>query len=329
MSLSLIILSLVLLYSVASMIYLYRWRGQARYQSVTQYLRKSWPVFAPLNCLLYMTTKAEARKAVVAADYLKNIAVLRHNWTIIKAEALALQATGAFEAIKTPGSVGYYDLGFRTFYKRGWSKFYLMWYGTTHNSALRLCPQTLALLKQVPGIQGAMFSILPPGAELTLHADPMASSLRYHLGLSTPNSVDCFINVDGIQCNWQDGADFVFDETYPHYAKNNSDTSRLILMCDVERPMNGLGRAFNLFYRFLLKGTLVPNTAEDKTGLFSRLFASMAPLRHSALKLRSERRRLYKALKLTLNCSLLALLFAMLFGLVNIVEVFLSAHLSL
>lgn len=329
MSLSLFIVAMVTLYCIASVIYVYRWRGQTRYQSLTQYLRKSWPVFAPLNCLLYMTTKAEARKSVLDAAYLKNISVLRDNWQIIKEEALALQATGAFEAIKKPGSVGYYDVGFRTFYKRGWSKFYLMWYGTTHNSAQRLCPKTLALLNQVPGIQGAMYSILPAGAELTLHSDPMASSLRYHLGLCTPNSADCFINVDGIECNWQDGEDFVFDETYPHYAKNNSNASRLILMCDVERPMNSVGWAFNLLYRCLLKGTLVPNTTEDKTGVFSALFVYIAPLSKIAQKLRSERRLLYKLLKLTLNTSLLATLFAVLFGFLTLFDAFFSSSILL
>jgi len=329
MNVSIFIIVIVLLYSILSVVYVYKWRGQARYVSLSQYLRKSWPVFAPLNCLLYMATRAEARKPVVDAAYLKNINVLRDNWQIIKDEALALQATGAFEAIKTPGSVGYYDVGFRTFYKRGWSKFYLMWYGTTHNSAQRLCPQTVALLKQVPGIQGAMFSILPPGSELSLHADPMASSLRYHLGLDTPNSTNCYINVDGINCSWYNGQDFIFDETYPHHAKNNTDVSRLILMCDVERPMNGFGRAFNLLYRFLIKGTLVPNTAEDKRGVFSALFAAIAPLRQSTLKLRTERRRLYNALKLTLNTSLLAVLFAILFAFFSLFESFLSVSLWL
>lgn len=327
MDLGFFIVATAALYCVASVIYVYRWRGQARYQSLSQYLRKSWPVFAPTNCLLYMATRRQARKPVLDADYLKNIAVLRDNWQSIRDEALALQATGAFDAIKTPGSVGYYDVGFRTFYKRGWSKFYLMWYGTTHNSAQRLCPQTLTLLKQVPGIQGAMFSILPAGSELSLHADPMASSLRYHLGLCTPNSTDCYINVDGVNCSWYDGQDFVFDETYPHHAKNNSQASRLILMCDVERPMNSFGRLFNLLYRFFIKGTLVPNTAEDKRGVFSALFASLAPLRQTTLKLRSERRQLYKALKITLNTGLMATLFALLFAFFSLFESFLSSWL--
>ncbi|WP_240224466.1 aspartyl/asparaginyl beta-hydroxylase domain-containing protein [Rheinheimera hassiensis] len=308
MSVSVFIVSSMVLYSIACVAYVYRWRGQARYASFKQYLRKSWPVFAPLNCLLYMATQAWAREPVLNADYLQNIAVLRDNWQLIRDEALALQATGAFDDIKTPGSAGYYDVGFRTFYKRGWSKFYLTWYGTHHRSAQRLCPKTVALLSQIPQVRGAMFSILPAGSELSLHADPMASSLRYHLGLSTPNSAKCYINVDGEHCIWLDGRDFVFDETYPHYAHNGTDAARLILMCDVERPMRLVGRIFNLLYRFIIRGTVVPNSAEDKRGIFSALFAMIAPLRQKTLHLRSTHRRLYKTLKLILNTSLVILL---------------------
>ena len=100
-------------------------------------------------------------------------------------------------------------------------------------------------------------------------------------------------------------------------------------MCDVARAMNSFGWVFNLLYRFLIKGTLVPNTAEDKTGVFSTLFAAIAPSRQSTLKLRSERRQLYKALKLTLNCSLMALLFAISFAVFSLFESFLSARLWL
>lgn len=320
MNASMVIVTIIVVYSILCVAYVYRWRGQARYVSLTQYLRKSWPVFAPLNCLLYMATYRWARKPVLNADYLKNIAVLRDNWQVIRDEAHALEATGAFEDIKTPGSAGYYDVGFRTFYKRGWSKFYLTWYGTHHRSAQRLCPKTVALLNQVPQVRGAMFSILPSGSELSLHADPMASSLRYHLGLDTPNSAACYINVDGIPCVWHNGQDFVFDETYPHYAHNTADGHRLILMCDVERPMNLLGRMCNLIYRFIIRGTVVPNSAEDKRGIFSAIFAAIAPLRQTTQKLRAEHRRLYKILKFTLNISLLIILLTMLFAFVSLFE---------
>jgi beta-hydroxylase len=33
-----------------------------------------------------------------------------------------------------------------------------------------------------------MFALLPGGSHLNPHRDPFGGSLRYHLGLSTPNS---------------------------------------------------------------------------------------------------------------------------------------------
>lgn len=321
MSFSTVTIAVILAYAMGSLLYVYRYRGTTRYATLKQYLRKSWPIFAPLNCLLYMATHGSARRPVFDSGYLKNISVLRDNWRTIRDEAFALQSINAFEAARAPGSVGYYDLGFRTFYKRGWSKFYLKWYGTEHRSAMRLCPKTMALLAQVPEVRGAMFSILPAGAQLSLHADPLACSLRYHLGLSTPNSDECHIVVDGHRCAWRDGQDFVFDETYPHYAQNNTDTSRFILLCDVERPMNLLGRMFNAFYSIVARGTVVPNTPEDRRGPFSAIFASLAPLQERAQRLRAQRRWLYNICKLSLNITLLVVLTLILLAVLRFLEV--------
>jgi beta-hydroxylase len=69
------------------------------------------------------------------------------------------------------------------------------------------------------------------------HRDPYAGSLRYHLGLVTPNDDGCWIDVDGQRYSWRDGEDVVFDETYIHQAKNETNVDRIILFCDVERPM--------------------------------------------------------------------------------------------
>lgn len=321
MQISSFLMVAVALYSAASIAYVYRWRGRARYSSFSQYLRKSWPIFAPLNCVMYMSTKRWARQPVLHGHYLKNIDVIRKNWHIIRDEALALEAAAMFEATKAEGSAGYYDLGFRTFYKRGWSKFYLKWYGTTHASAQRLCPKTVALLNEVPQIRGAMFSILPPGSELTIHSDPMACCFRYHLGLATPNSERCYINVNGTDCVWYDGKDFVFDETYPHYAHNNTDVSRLILMCDVDRPINNpVGSMIRAAYAWIARSTVVPNTIEDKRGMLSALLCKLAPWRQKSLKLRAERPRMYKQLKFLLNTALLMVGGGLLFTVFRFIE---------
>src|SRR2546430_11930250 len=66
---------------------------------------------------------------------------------------------------------------------------------------------------------------------------PYTTLFRSHLGLVTPNSDKCFIIVDGEKCVWRDGEAIMFDETYIHTAENQTDINRIILFCDVERPM--------------------------------------------------------------------------------------------
>ena len=43
--------------------------------------------------------------------------------------------------------------------------------------------------------------------------------------------------MDGQRYSWRDGEGVLFDETYIHYAENTSGENRLILFCDIERPM--------------------------------------------------------------------------------------------
>jgi beta-hydroxylase len=100
----------------------------------------------------------------------------------------------------------------------------------------------------IPTVHAALFAFLPPGGKLAEHRDPYAGSLRYHLGLITPNSDACRILVDGQPYAWRDGEDVVFDATYIHRADNRTDQARLILFCDVERPLKTSAmRALNRF----------------------------------------------------------------------------------
>jgi beta-hydroxylase len=306
----LVLLALLSLFAFSSVTYVYRFRGSVRYPSLSAYLRKSWPVFAPLNCLLYLSTRKAARRAVLHSDTFPGLQLLREHWLTIRDEAMVLHARQSFEATRAAGSPGYYDVGFRTFYKQGWSKYYLKWYGAPHRSAQQTCPATLALLARIPSIKAAMFSVLPPNSALSLHSDPLACSMRYHLGLRTPNSEHCYISVDGIRVHWKDGEDFVFDETYPHYVRNDSDQIRVILMCDVARPMNFAGRLFNRAYCRFARTLLVPNSHEDARGGASALFATVEPLLARGKTMKRTRPVLYRFTKLAINLALLTLLLA-------------------
>ncbi len=96
MSISALLTALLVGYILACIFYVYKLRGRARYPSFSQYLRKSWPVFAPLNCLLYMATDRNVRRAVLDAGFLGDIGLIRNGWQQIRGEALALHLAGGW-----------------------------------------------------------------------------------------------------------------------------------------------------------------------------------------------------------------------------------------
>jgi len=307
-------LVIMVVLAAASMIYVYRFRGEARYDGLTEYFRKGWPIFSLLNCGLYLTTQPRGAKAILDPTEFPELDLLRENWQTIREEGLELVRRQYFDATRRPGTAGYYDVGFRTFFKYGWSRFYLNWYGYTHHSARRLCPKTVEILQKVPAVHGAMFALLPGRSQLTRHADPLAISLRYHLGLATPNSDACFINVDGRRRSWRDGEVIMFDETYLHYVRNDTDADRLILMCDVKRPLNPLGALLNYFYQGMARASVVPNTPEDHRGLVNKIFAELAPVLARSKALKSTNRPLYLVTKWSVNSLLLLSLLGLVAG---------------
>jgi beta-hydroxylase len=270
----------------SSIIYVFKLRGNAHFSNFNEYIRYGWPFFAPFNCFLYLSTKKFAKKSIIinnhedAILFFQELNILKKNWNLIHDEALNLYQQGYLASDTKVKLIGSYDLGFGSFLKYGWNKFYLKWYGTTHNSAIQLFPKTLEIINQIPSIRGAMISILPPGSKLKKHMDPYAGCLRYHLALSTPNNDQCFINIDNQIYSWRDGQALLFDETFLHFAENNTKENRIILMCDIERPLNNKVAQWlcQLSYK-LLSTSLVPNTSQDKAGFFSKALFRIAPYR--------------------------------------------------
>jgi len=50
----------------------------------------------------------------------------------------------------------------------------------------RRCPETMALLKKIPGLKTAFFSILSPRKHIPAHRGAYNGVLRFHLGLLVP-----------------------------------------------------------------------------------------------------------------------------------------------
>ena len=230
----------------------------------------------------------------------------RDNWEIIRQEALSLNADGAI-AVAT----GYNDIGFNSFFRTGWKRFHLYWYGKDLPSAQASCPKTVALLKSIPSVKAAMFASLPPGATLVRHRDPYAGSLRYHIGLVTPNDPKCFIEVDGERYFWKDGEPVMFDETYIHFAANETDHQRIVLFCDVERPvytkvMQWINRWFG---RHVMSAAASQNVEGEKVGFVNVVFKYFYQLRAQAKKLKAKHRSVYYVSKWVLILGILWAIF--------------------
>lgn len=257
----------VLAFLIASALYV-NFRGKVR-QRLLRQVGTHNIVMYPYNILMYWFSAVPARPILNVQDF-PALGALRAQWRTIRDEAAALLSRGQINT-----GTGHNDVGFNSFYKTGWKRFYLKWYDSPLPSAVESCPQTVALLQAIPTVRAAMFAVLPPGSKLNPHRDPYAGSLRYHLGLATPNHDDCRIHIDGEPYSWRDGQDIVFDETYVHWAANETQQTRIILFCDVERPLRTpLMRAINRFVgNTFVRAGGTQNVPTEKIGLLNRIYA--------------------------------------------------------
>jgi beta-hydroxylase len=156
-------------------------------------------------------------------------------------------------------------------------------------------------------VKAAMFAVLNAGCELGPHRDPFAGSLRYHLGLVTPNTDDCRIFVDGNMYSWRDGQDVMFDETYIHWAENKSDMNRIILFADIERPLKGpISRAVNrAFARIAVASAASRNLPGEKLGAMNHVFAYIYSIRRVGKWLKAKNEPVYYAIKYCLFGALI------------------------
>ncbi len=294
MSFRLLLLILVVLYLASVLVVHLRGREKLKFRK--QVFDHSG-LFAPYNVLMYAFSKVPNVSFPDRGQF-PQLDLLRDGWQGIREEALHLFDEGYIKAAEKNN-----DASFASFFKEGWKRFYLKWYGEPLKSAHALCPHTVALLEKIPDVKAAMFALLPPGSKLNPHRDPFAGSLRYHLGLITPNADACRIFVDGEEYSWRDGQDVVFDETFVHWAENRTEQTRVILFCDVERPLHFAPlRAFNHWIGGVLgRATATDNIGGERVGFVNRLYAF-------ADRLGEQRKRFKRAAPLGYKLTRIALL---------------------
>src|SRR5262245_25128289 len=96
-------------------------RGRVRLRLARQLTDHS-AFMAPYNVRMYLFS-AVPSKAMHDVNQFPELIKLRENWRMIREEALELFDGGHIRA-----AAKYNDVGFHTFFKTGWKRFYLKWY---------------------------------------------------------------------------------------------------------------------------------------------------------------------------------------------------------
>jgi beta-hydroxylase len=131
-----------------------------------------------------------------------------------------------------------------------WKTFMFLGYGKSSEENLRRCPSTARILKNIPGLKTAFFSILSPNKHIPAHRGPYNGVLRLHLGLLVPEPRErCRIRVAKDYLTWAEGKAIVFDDSFNHEVWNETPGIRAVLFVDFERPVRF---PFNLLNKLVL-----------------------------------------------------------------------------
>ncbi|WP_246091481.1 aspartyl/asparaginyl beta-hydroxylase domain-containing protein [Swingsia samuiensis] len=153
-----------------------------------------------------------------------------------------------------------------------WKSFFLYGYGFRVAENCAKAPFTAALASRIPNLNSAFFSILDPGAEIPPHFGVTKGLLTCHLGVSVPRKrEECWINVDGQKIEWENDRCILFDDTYEHWVKNNTDEQRVVLLIQILRPERSVGKLLQkLFMTAIRKSAFVKDARKN----FSRWSAA-------------------------------------------------------
>lgn len=125
-------------------------------------------------------------------------------------------------------------------HSKRWGVRFLMRDGKPRPEVRERCPQTAALLDQLPLLDipgrgpSAFFSVLAPRTRIPAHTGSTNLRSIVHLGLIVPPG--CGFRVGGDTTQWREGEAFAFDDTIEHEAWNDSDHPRVVLILDCWNP---------------------------------------------------------------------------------------------
>ncbi len=189
--------------------------------------------------------------AVMANEHFPWLETVEDNWETIRDEAEALMPYR--DAIPPLSEISPDHAKLDK--DKKWRSYFLWGYGFRSKENCARCPKTTALMKSVPGLRTALFSIHEPGMTIAPHKGVTSGICVVHLGLKIPKKHEKLaIRVENDVVHWRNGKAFVFDDTREHETWNHTDEDRIILLMHVDRPVrfpgNVIAKLFMLGIRW-------------------------------------------------------------------------------
>jgi len=118
-----------------------------------------------------------------------------------------------------------------------WTIFPFKIFGKWYDKNIKLCPKINLLLRNVPELINASLSRLSAKTSLEPHqgwANLSNYILRCHLGIIIPGN--SYIYCDKEKRKQEINKWIIFDDSKLHWADNNSNSDRIVLILDIKRP---------------------------------------------------------------------------------------------
>lgn len=117
-----------------------------------------------------------------------------------------------------------------------WRLFQIKVLGSVLPGAVEYFPTVVRLLRRCPDVISCVVSILQPHVMIPSHVGYMKGVVRYMLPLIVPaDRESCYLCVNKKKYSWTEGEGVVWDDTYPHMVRNNTNQIRVVLYFDIRR----------------------------------------------------------------------------------------------
>jgi aspartyl/asparaginyl beta-hydroxylase (cupin superfamily) len=157
------------------------------------------------------------------------VKTLEENWKIIRDEMMPIILGEKEIELSSPYPPSLSEPG-------AWKNIYFFNFMLYYHKNNRKYPKTYALLKSIPNLTFAEFTVLEPGCKVLPHIGETNTTIRGHLGISIPGKLpEAGIRVGNEERSWEEGKVVLFSDCHRHTVWNNTEGRRFVLVFDITR----------------------------------------------------------------------------------------------